>query len=149
MSDWVKLNVGGQIFQTTRTTLLSEPNSMLANMLTNDQLEKDDQGNYFDISIDRSPKYFEPLLNYLRYRKLIIDPGVNVQGVYEEAKYFGIESAIPDIEKMLQLQGGERGFQAHIKRKVDDMWNDLDQIRRKTDHIDQIRRNTDKIRLKS
>ena len=129
MSDWLKLNVGGQIFQTTRTTLLSEPNSMLANMFTNDQLEpcqKDDQGNYL---IDRSPKYFEPLLNYLRYRKLIIDPGVNVQGVYEEAKYFGIESAIPDIEKMLRLQGGERGFQAHIKSKVDDMCDYLHYIK--------------------
>ena len=122
MSDWLKLNVGGQIFQTTRTTLLSEPNSMLANMLTNDQLEKDDQGNYL---IDRSPKYFEPLLNYLRYRKLIIDPGVNVQGVYEEAKYFGIESAIPDIEEMLRLQSEEKGFQAFIKSSCDHMWFEL------------------------
>ena len=122
MSDWLKLNVGGQIFQTTRTTLLSEPNSTLANMFTNDQLEKDDQGNYL---IDRSPKYFEPLLNYLRYRKLIIDPGVNVQGVYEEAKYFGIESAIPDIEEMLRLQSEEAGFQAFIKSSCDHMWFEL------------------------
>ena len=139
MSDWLKLNVGGQIFQTTRTTLLSEPNSTLANMFTNDQLEKDDQGNYL---IDRSPKYFEPLLNYLRYRKLIIDPGVNVQGVYEEAKYFGIESAIPDIEKMLQLQAqggaawggdGEAGFQACIISKVDEIWFELWRMANKND----------------
>ena len=115
---------------------------MLANMFTNDLLEpcqKDDQGNYL---IDRSPKYFEPLLNYLRYRKLIIDPGVNVQGVYEEAKYFGIESAIPDIEKMLQLQGGESGLQAsirimsyevsQIKSKVYSMSDDLYRIRLNT-----------------
>ena len=131
MSDWLKLNVGGQIFQTTRTTLLSEPNSTLANMFTNDQLEKDDQGNYL---IDRSPKYFEPLLNYLRYRKLIIDPGVNVQGVYEEAKYFGIESAIPDIEEMLRLQSEEKGFQTYIKNSVDEMWFELWSLNNKDSH---------------
>ena len=130
MSDWLKLNVGGQIFQTTRTTLLSEPNSTLANMFTNDQLEKDDQGNYL---IDRSPKYFEPLLNYLRYRKLIIDPGVNVQGVYEEAKYFGIESAIPDIEEMLRLQAEEKGFQAFIKSSCDEMVFELWRMANKND----------------
>ena len=115
---------------------------MLANMFTNDLLEpcqKDDQGNYL---IDRSPKYFEPLLNYLRYRKLIIDPGVNVQGVYEEAKYFGIECAIPDIEKMVNLQGGKRGFQAYIKSKVDVMCDDLYNIRLNTkkshSHLDRV-----------
>ena len=52
MSDWLKLNVGGQIFLTTRTTLLSEPDSMLANMFSNDHLEpchKDDQGFSSDV----------------------------------------------------------------------------------------------------
>ena len=34
MSDWIKLNVGGQTFYTTRTTLMSEPESMLARMFS-------------------------------------------------------------------------------------------------------------------
>ena len=34
MSDWIKLNVGGTPFYTTRTTLLSEPDSMLARMFS-------------------------------------------------------------------------------------------------------------------
>ena len=104
MSDWIKLNIGGQVFHTTRTTLFSEPNSMLAKMFSSEQLtpsNQDDQGNFL---IDRSPRYFEPLLNYLRCGKLIIDPGTNIQGVFEEAKYYGIESVIQIIESMMDAQ---------------------------------------------
>ena len=37
----------------------------------------DDTGAYL---IDRSPEYFEPLLNFLRHGKLIINEGINPQG---------------------------------------------------------------------
>ena len=30
--------------------------------------------------IDRSPEYFEPLLNFLRHSKLILNEGINPQG---------------------------------------------------------------------
>lgn len=30
--------------------------------------------------IDRSPEYFEPLLNFLRHNKLILNEGINPQG---------------------------------------------------------------------
>lgn len=32
--------------------------------------------------IDRSPDYFEPLLNFLRHGKLILNDGINPQGTY-------------------------------------------------------------------
>lgn len=32
--------------------------------------------------IDRSPTYFEPLLNYLRHGQIILDSNVNVAGIY-------------------------------------------------------------------
>ena len=30
--------------------------------------------------IDRSPEYFEPILNYLRHGQLIVNDGVNIRG---------------------------------------------------------------------
>ena len=50
--------------------------------------------------IDRSPKYFEPILNYLRTGSLILDPNVNPEGVLEEARYYGVDSIIPRLESM-------------------------------------------------
>ena len=71
--------------------------------------------------VDRSPDYFEPLLNFLRHGKLILNDGVNPQGnpaghtgtiltclcvpagVLEEAKFFGISKAIEPLEAMVQV----------------------------------------------
>ena len=33
------------------------------------------------VLFDRSPHYFEPLLNYLRHGELIIDSGINPKGL--------------------------------------------------------------------
>ena len=78
----IKLNVGGSIFRTTWTTLtFAEPNSMLARMFNNDDQMtpalKDEHGNYF---LDRSPKYFEVVLDYLRSGEILIDSGINPRG---------------------------------------------------------------------
>ncbi|XP_065557087.1 BTB/POZ domain-containing protein KCTD9-like isoform X2 [Artemia franciscana] len=51
--------------------------------------------------IDRSPEYFTPLLNYLRHGQLILDANVNPKGVLEEAQFYGITSAIPQIMKLI------------------------------------------------
>ena len=47
----------------------------------------DDSGAFL---IDRSPEYFEPLLNFLRHGKLILNQGLNPQGMCFAAagKYF-------------------------------------------------------------
>ena len=49
----------------------------------------DESGAYL---IDRSPLYFEPILNYLRHGKLILDKNVNPEGTHERMQFaaFGI-----------------------------------------------------------
>ncbi|XP_076069075.1 BTB/POZ domain-containing protein KCTD9-like [Oratosquilla oratoria] len=104
MQEWVTLNVGGRIFTTTKGTLVAkEPDSMLAKMFSkepNNLLPScvDAHGAYL---IDRSYTYFEPLLNYLRNGNLILDPGLNPEGVLEEARFFGISSIVPVLESMI------------------------------------------------
>ena len=99
MDEWIKLNVGGQIFLTTKRTLLSEPNSMLANMFSGEFSPgaKDEQGAYM---IDRTPEYFKPILNYLRTKELIMDQNISKNGVLAEARYFGIQGLVDQIEEM-------------------------------------------------
>uniref|UniRef100_G3R709 Potassium channel tetramerisation-type BTB domain-containing protein n=1 Tax=Gorilla gorilla gorilla TaxID=9595 RepID=G3R709_GORGO len=38
--------------------------------------------------IDRSPEYFEPILNYLHRGQLIVNDSINLLGVLEEARFF-------------------------------------------------------------
>ena len=117
MSNWVKLNVGGQIFQTTKTTLLSEPDSMLSRMFAEDRLLAPCHMEENAYLIDRSPKYFEPLLHYLRSGKIIIDPNINPEGVLEEAKYYGIHSVIPHLEEIISSQEKAKSEDLPLKRR--------------------------------
>jgi BTB/POZ domain len=37
MSEWIKLNVGGIVYQTTRTTLMKDENSMIHRMFSQNE----------------------------------------------------------------------------------------------------------------
>ncbi|XP_017491992.1 PREDICTED: BTB/POZ domain-containing protein KCTD9-like [Rhagoletis zephyria] len=105
--DWIRLNIGGKVFTTTRGTIVAkEPDSMLARMFdrnhkTNEHQtllvpgRQDETGAYL---IDRSPDYFEPLLGYLRHGSLILDRHLNPAGVLEEAKFYGFYALLPELE---------------------------------------------------
>lgn len=101
MSDWIRLNVGGQTFMTTRSTLTAlAPDSMLARMFAGIMPPGpcDESGAYL---IDRSPHYFEPILNYLRNGLLIMDSNVNPRGVLAEARFYGIMDLVHELEQKI------------------------------------------------
>ena len=97
----IDLDVGGTRFRTTRQTLLSDPNSMLAKMFDPESsfsapgVKKD--GAYF---LDRDPAHFGAVLNYLRSGHLERD--CNVPALLKEAGYFGLlglEAALQEVAK--------------------------------------------------
>ncbi|ETE73295.1 BTB/POZ domain-containing protein KCTD17 [Ophiophagus hannah] len=67
---WVRLNVGGTVFLTTKQTLCREQKSFLCRLCQGEELQsdRDETGAYL---IDRDPTYFGPILNFLRHGKLV------------------------------------------------------------------------------
>nr|XP_060622961.1 BTB/POZ domain-containing protein KCTD14 [Anolis sagrei ordinatus] len=90
----VELNVGGEIFTTTLSTLKKHPGSKLAEMFVGGQskLRTDSKGRYF---IDRPGTYFKYILEYLRSNQV---PNQCVQEVYKEALFYDIEPLIKQLE---------------------------------------------------
>jgi len=134
-TDWVKLNVGGERFLTTRTTLCSqEPYSMLARMFgqhsrdgENEKSElKVDSGHCWDSSkdetgaymIDRSPKYFETILNYLRHGQLAPEKNLSLEGLLEEARFFNLTHLAALIDEKLDVERPQTDHSPLTRRQV-------------------------------
>ncbi|XP_076294199.1 BTB/POZ domain-containing protein KCTD9 isoform X2 [Lasioglossum baleicum] len=122
-SEWITLNIGGQYFTTTRDTLTKkEPMSMLARMFSETANNKDGilpsrQDHNGAFLIDRSPTYFEPLLNYLRHGQIILDANVNAAGVLSEARFYGIEGAIEILNTMVEEEDKQKSGLVSLTRK--------------------------------
>ncbi len=84
MSEIIRLNYGGTVFQTRKETLEKVP---FFTELLKDPKNKDDTGVYF---VDGTAKYFEPILTFLRRGYLFLDRSMNPQGVWEEANFLDI-----------------------------------------------------------
>ncbi|KAI4889993.1 hypothetical protein NFI96_013256, partial [Prochilodus magdalenae] len=101
-SRWVRLNVGGTYFVTTKQTLCREPKSFLYRLCQEDpdlDSDKDETGAYL---IDRDPTYFGPILNYLRHGKLIINKNLAEEGVLEEAEFYNIASLVRLVKERIR-----------------------------------------------
>jgi len=64
--EWITLNVGGKLFNTTRTTLIREPDSFFGRMFSLEFQDWTHRKQSGAIAIDRSSRYFEVILDYLR-----------------------------------------------------------------------------------
>ena len=110
MADWLKLNVGGTIFETSRSTLTSDCESILARMFEpNSNLPPatvTEEGCY---QIDACPRGFGVVLNWLRYRSLILGSEVKAEDVLPVADYFGLSELRTLLEKQQETEEEVQG----------------------------------------
>ncbi|ORZ15335.1 hypothetical protein BCR42DRAFT_416886 [Absidia repens] len=96
----IKLNVGGDIFETSLATLKKDRSSLLAAMFSGKHpIDSDHEGSYF---IDRDPTHFRLVLNYLRDLRIspsVIQDKIIAQELLQEAQFYHIEGLIKLLEQ--------------------------------------------------
>ncbi|KAG2272550.1 hypothetical protein Bca52824_067105 [Brassica carinata] len=111
-SERLKLNVGGEIFETTASTIQSTcPDSLLAALST-----PTTHGSSNPVFIDRDPEIFSVILNLLRTGRLpATSSGVfSKQELLDEALYYGVESLL----RSAMLPPPLRGFDASLASTI-------------------------------
>jgi len=128
-NEWVKLNVGGTRFMTTKTTLCKDPKSFLYRLCQEETdlgSEKDETGAFM---IDRDPGYFVPVLNFLRHGKLVLDKTVSEEGVLEEAEFYNITALIKLLkDRINQRDNGDKTTGKHVYRVLQCHEDELTQM---------------------
>lgn len=117
-TEWVRLNIGGQYFVTTKTTLCKNPQSFFYKLLQDDPsigltTDRDETGAFL---IDRDPQYFVPILNYLRHGKLIVEKNLQEEGVLEEAEFYNIQELIHLVKDRIKERDEHKNSQNNAKR---------------------------------
>ncbi len=109
LTDCVTLIIGGSVFVTTFSTLLSVENSYFTGMFSSqfaDSRRFSDDGKIEaqKIFIDRDGTHFRYILNYLRDRSIIVDHD-NIPFLYQllaEANYYSLDGMAKEIQKIIE-----------------------------------------------
>lgn len=107
--EWVRLNVGGTVFLTSRATLAKDPQSFLARIANEDTelgSDKDETGAFL---IDRDPHYFSPVLNFLRHGKVHLDRNVTEESVLEEAEFYNVADMVKVLKERIHSRDNSFG----------------------------------------
>ncbi|XP_028048054.1 BTB/POZ domain-containing protein KCTD3 isoform X1 [Monomorium pharaonis] len=114
VSDIVHLNVGGTRFSTSRQTLTWIPDSFFTALLSNRiDSHKDETGALF---IDRDPKLFSIILNYLRTKDIDLK-NIDIRTLRHEAEYYGITPLVKRLmlcEDLTQSSCGDVLFYGYL-----------------------------------
>ncbi|KAI1694217.1 BTB/POZ domain-containing protein [Ditylenchus destructor] len=99
-SEWIRLNVGGKVFQTTKSTLSIHPESFLARLANgNIPSEKDESGAFL---IDRNYEHFGSILNFFRSGVVNLDRNEKaVRDLLCEADFYNVQSLVNEIHKAM------------------------------------------------
>ncbi|PRP86672.1 K+ channel tetramerization domain-containing protein [Planoprotostelium fungivorum] len=81
----VRLNVGGQRFETSKMTLMGNP--FFKAMLESGIWQPENDGSYF---LDRNPQYFAVILEYLRTGTLLLTEGLNEEALDKELEFYQV-----------------------------------------------------------
>jgi hypothetical protein len=101
-SDIINLNVGGTKFSTSRQTLTCVSDSFFTTMLSGRiPTCRDETGAMF---IDRDPKLFSIILNFLRTKELDLN-GVDIGILRHEAEFYGVT---PLVKRLLLCEDLDR-----------------------------------------
>jgi hypothetical protein len=105
-ADIINLNVGGQRFSTSRQTLTWIPDSFFTAMLNGlISTNRDEQGYIF---IDRDPKLFSIILNYLRTKELDIN-GCDLHMLKHECEFYAVLPLIRRLQLCEDLEHSQCG----------------------------------------
>ncbi|XP_043501074.1 BTB/POZ domain-containing protein KCTD3 isoform X1 [Polistes fuscatus] len=113
-SDIVHLNVGGTRFSTSQQTLTWIPDSFFTALLSNRIASHQDlDGALF---IDRDPRMFSIILNYLRTKDINLK-NVDIRSLRHEAEYYGITPLVKRLmlcEDLTQSSCGDVLFSGYL-----------------------------------
>lgn len=120
---FVKLRVGGKVFETSIDVLLSEPDSIFTSFLQGEWAQQCGEAHSKgggaiesrrQMVFDRDPKRFRVVLNWLRTRELVCEGGVTAEGIKSEAEFFGFKSLEEEATRVIERREGHRLLQAAV-----------------------------------
>jgi len=114
----IGLNVGGKMFLTTRETLTSLSGENFFSVMLNGSVPtpKDSNGYYF---VDRNPKYFEPILDYLRTGEWSCPPHLSEEHLLKEADYYMIGEFVQASKEQCSDEALEDIIHSVLKKRSD------------------------------
>lgn len=126
-SDRIRLNVGGKLFDTTKSTLQSGGPDSLLSLLSNRPLHHSDPSQ--PVFIDRDPEIFSALLSLLRSNRLpSAAKRFSNQELIDEAIYYGIESQLKSALAPPPLTGIDASLFTTIKPSSDGIVSDFNAV---------------------
>lgn len=107
MNEVIELNVGGVYYTTTKKTLTSDKNSLLAELVANYNQSisdvKDTKGRLF---IDRDGILFRYILDYLRDDEIQFPRGFREKRrLQKEAEYFKLDGLVKSVQTITETNG--------------------------------------------